>query len=155
MLATGTITDNKGRFSIPGLRPGRYSVRISYVGYRSVAMNAALTPAALRADLGTIKLAEGGGDLAEVQVEGEREQIQVGIDRTIYNTKDQPASSGGNATDVLRNVPSVDVDSEGKVSLRGNQNVAILINGRPSPVSGSALTSFLQSIPAGTSRASR
>jgi outer membrane receptor protein involved in Fe transport len=148
-LATGTITDERGRFSIPGLRPGRYSVRVSYVGYRSVSLEAALRPDAMQANLGTIRLSEGGGELAEVQVEGERETIQIGIDRTIYNTKDQPAAAGGNATDVLRNVPSVDVDAEGKVSLRGNQNVAILINGRPTPVSGQFLTSFLQSIPAG------
>ncbi|HYE59552.1 MAG TPA: outer membrane beta-barrel protein, partial [Rhodothermales bacterium] len=148
-LATGTITDDKGRFSIPGLRPGRYSVRISYIGYRSVSMDAALRPDALQANLGTIRLSEGGGELAEVQVEGERETIQVAIDRTIYNTKNQPAAAGGNATDVLRNVPSVDVDADGKISLRGNQNVAILINGRPTPVSGQFLTSFLQSIPSG------
>lgn len=149
-LATGTVTDERGRFSIAGLRPGRYSVRISYVGYGSISVDAALTPAAMRADLGTLRMAESEAELAEVQVEGERETVQVGIDRTIYNTRDQPASSGGNATDVLRNVPSVDVDSEGRVSLRGNQNVAILINGRPSPVTGAALTSFLQSIPSGT-----
>ena len=148
-LVTGTVTDERGRFAIPGLRPGAYTLRVSYIGYTSGAASVAIRPDAPRADAGTIRLAEDAEQLAEVQVEGERETMTVGIDRTVYNTKDQIASTGGNATDVLRNVPSVEVDADGKVSLRGNQNVAILINGRPAPVTGEFLANFLQAIPAG------
>ncbi len=149
-LVTGALTDARGRFSIAGLRPGAYRVRVSYIGYATTTREAALTPAAPRADLGALRLAENAGELAEVQVEGEAETVQMGIDRTIYNTRNQPSSTGGNATDVLRNVPAVDVDPDGRVSLRGSQSVAILVNGRPAPVTGDALISFLRSIPAGS-----
>src|SRR5206468_4761152 len=69
-------------------------------------------------------------------------------DRTVVSTRDMPTVTGGTATDVLRNVPGVDVDGDGKVSLRGNQNVAIQINGRPATLGGDALTTFLKQLPA-------
>ena len=79
----------------------------------------------------------------------ERAEVTSSPDRTVVSTRNMPAVTGGNATDVLRNVPGVDVDGDGKVSLRGNQNVAIQINGRPAPLTGDALTNFIKQLPAG------
>lgn len=149
-LVTGTITDAAGRFTIEGLRPGRYYVTVSFVGYqRQVISNVTLRPpSSLQVDLGTIRLTPDTALLQEVQVTAEREAVEIGIDRIVYNTREQLVSVGGAAVDVLRNIPSVEVDVEGNISLRGNQNVAILINGRPSALQGEALTRFLEGLPA-------
>jgi outer membrane cobalamin receptor len=148
-LVTGAVTDADGSFVIDRLRPGRYYVRVSFIGYATYATDMLnLTREAPKADLGTIRLLPDTQQLDEVEVTGERETVEFAIDRTVYNVKDQPISTGGTATDVLQNVPSVEVDIDGNVSLRGNQNVAILINGKPSPMRGEFLASFLQQLPA-------
>lgn len=149
-LVTGTVTDAKGRFAIEGIRPGRYYVTISFVGYqRQVVSDVTLRPpTALQVDLGVIRLTPDTALLQEVQVTAEREAVEIGIDRIVYNTREQLVSVGGAAVDVLRNIPSVEIDIEGRISLRGNQNVAILINGRPSALQGETLTRFLEGLPA-------
>ncbi|MDQ7039851.1 MAG: TonB-dependent receptor [Rhodothermus sp.] len=149
-LVTGTVTDAEGRFTIERLRPGRYYVTVSFVGYRrQVISNVMLRPpSSLQVDLGVILLEPDTAQLQEVQVTARRAAVEIGIDRIVYNTRDQLISIGGAAVDVLRNIPSVEVDIEGNISLRGNQNVAILINGRPSALQGEALTRFLEGLPA-------
>ncbi len=148
-LATGAVTAAAGRFVIEGLRPGPYYVQVSFIGYATqtisdVVLGAGQPPV----DLGAVRLLPDTQLLDEVEVTAAREFIEIGIDRTVYNTRDQLVSVGGNASDVLQNIPSVEVDIDGNVSLRGSQNVAILINGRPSPLTGEALTSFLQGLSA-------
>lgn len=147
-LVTGTITLADGTFSIEGLRPGGYSIHVSFVGYdRVIVPGIQIQPGNLQQNLETIKLVDDTQLMDEVEVAADREFVEVGIDRTIYNTKDQLVSAGGSATDVLENIPSVEVDIEGNISLRGSQNVAILINGRPAPMTGEALVSYLQGLP--------
>ena len=147
-LVTGTITTPDGVFSLNGLRPGVYSAHVSYVGFvTQIVGDIRLRPGNLQVDLGDIELFSDTQMLDEVEVAADREFVEVGIDRTIYNTKDQLVSAGGSATDVLENIPSVEVDIEGNISLRGSQNVAILINGRPAPMTGDALVSYLQGLP--------
>ena len=149
-LVTGALTDEEGRFAIPGVTPGAYYARVTYIGYEvKVIPGINLTPAAPRADLGVIALATSAVELEGITVESERSAVQLAVDRTIYNAREMPAAAGGTATDVLRNVPAVEVDLDGNVSLRGNSNVAIQINGRPAPMRGQALTNFLQQLPAG------
>lgn len=148
-LVTGAVTLDDGSFAIDGLRPGQYYARVSFVGYESFqTSDIVLKLGEMEAKLGTIKLVSDSQMLDEVEVTAERDFVEVGIDRTVYNTKDQLVSAGGSASDVLGNIPSVEVDIDGNVSLRGNQNVAVLINGRPSPMTGDALTSYLQGLPA-------
>ncbi len=148
-LITGALTDDAGNFVVAGIMPGQYYARVSYIGYEiKVIDEIALSPAAPRADLGVIALATSALELVGITVESERAAVQLAVDRTIYNARELPAAAGGTATDVLRNVPAVEVDIDGNVSLRGNQNVAIQINGRTAPMRGQALNNFLQQLPA-------
>ena len=150
-LATGTITDADGAFSIEGLRPGRYYAQVHFVGYLTEEISdVALRPGAWTADLGVIALRTDVQMLDEVVIEERREFMEVGIDRTVYNTRDQLVAAGGDASQVLEEIPSVEVDIDGNISLRGNQNVAILLNGRPTSMTGEALITFLQGLPAST-----
>lgn len=147
-LVTGALTNENGRFLVTGLRPGRYYVRVSYLGYGNRTVDEiALTPSAPRKDLGVIGLSAEAVQVEGLVVEGEKSPVQIQVDRTVYNTEKMPSSAGGTATDVLRNVPSVQVDIDGNVSLRGNSNVAIQINGRPVPMRGDALAGFLNQLP--------
>lgn len=147
-LVTGGLADLDGKFEFSGLRPGRYYVRFSIIGYRSRSVNVELTASAPARNLGDVKLDPEDTQGSEVTVTGEREPVQVGIDRTTYNVADQAVTSGGTASDVLRTVPSVELDAEGNVSLRGSQNVAILINGRPTAIPRQFLAAYLQQLPA-------
>lgn len=146
-LATGLLTDETGAFLFEELRPGRYYASVSYIGYAARRVNVAITPTALAQNLGDVKLSEDAAQVAEVDVVGERAAVTVEVDRTSYNVADQATSAGGTATDVLETVPAVEVDADGNVSLRGSQNVAILINGRPAPVPQQFLAAFLRQIP--------
>ena len=147
-LVTGAVTNADGRFEISGLRPGQFYVRVSFVGYKSATVGGvALRPGGLVADVGTVTIAEDAALLGEVEVASERAAVEVGIDRTIYNVEDQVVAKTGSATDLLQTVPSIEVDADGNISLRGNQNVAILINGKPSPVRGEFLATFLRQLP--------
>ena len=146
-LITGGVSDATGAFSISSLRPASYIVEISFVGFKSQFFDATIGGQNMSIDLGTIYLDEDEALVGEANVTGEREFVEVQIDRTVYNVSEQPINSGGNAADVLQNVPSVEVDIDGNVSLRGNQNVAILINGRNVPMRGTFLAAFLRQLP--------
>lgn len=150
-LVTGAVSDLDGNFAIEQIRAGEYYVNVSFVGYESaVAHDVTISREKPRVSLGAIQLAPDLQQMEGVEVVAEREAVTFEIDRTVYNTKDQITSSGGSASDVLQNIPSVEVDIDGNVSLRGNQNVVVYINGKPSPVRGDFLASYLQQIPAGT-----
>ena len=147
-LVTGVTTNIDGDFRIESIPAGTYDVVASFVGYDEV-RRAGVAVAAGTTDLGAIGLAPSAEALAEVEVTAGRTQVQTRIDRTVYDTADDPIAEGGTATDVLATLPSVDVDIDGNVSLRGAGNVAVFVNGRPAPVSGEFLASYLQSLPAG------
>jgi outer membrane receptor protein involved in Fe transport len=148
-LVTGAVARPDGSFRIDGLRPGRYFLRVSSMGFSSATTAVvAISPQAPAADVGTVRLAAGAVLLEGITVAAETAPAGFAPDRNTYSTRDMPGTTGGNATDVLRNVPAVEVDQDGKVSLRGNQNVAVQINGRPSPMTGDQLGNFLQQLPA-------
>jgi len=148
-LVGGGFANADGVFRIDGLRPGRYSVRVRVLGFAPVVRNGALvTPAAAVADVGRIELTPVAAELSAVEVTAEQAEVVVAPDRTSYTVKDMPAATGGSAVDVLRNVPSVEVDGDNRVSLRGNENVVVQINGRLSPMRGEALGNFLAQLPA-------
>ncbi|HEU0299831.1 MAG TPA: carboxypeptidase regulatory-like domain-containing protein, partial [Longimicrobium sp.] len=148
-LVTGAVARPDGTFRIEGLRPGRYYLKISSLGFSTFTTpTVAITPQQRDADVGAVRLAQGAVLLEGLTVTAEAAPAGFAPDRNTYSTRDMPGTTGGNATDVLRNVPAVEVDQDGKVSLRGNQNVAVQINGRPSPMTGDQLGNFLQQLPA-------
>lgn len=150
VLVAGAIARPDGTFRIQGLRPGSYFLRVSMMGYgpeRTAQLT--LAPASPRANAGNIGLARRAVVLETIGVEAERPAISIAPDRNSYSTRDvAPAAS--TASEVLESVPSVQVDADGKVSLRGNENVVVQINGRPSPIRGEQLAGYLKQLPANT-----
>ena len=136
-----------GAFRITGLKPGRYQVRIRALGYAPYD-NPSVTVGTTSVDIGTIKLTNVALALESVAVTERRQDVQLAPDRNTYVVRDMPTAKGGNALDVLRTVPAVDVDIDNVVSLRGNSGVTIQINGRPSPLKPAQLGDFLAQIPA-------
>ncbi len=148
-LVGGGFANAEGTFHIEGVGPGRYTVRVRVMGFAPVVRTeVSVTPAGTTVDLGRIELTPVATELASVAVTADRADVIVAPDRTSYTVKDMPAASGGSAVDILRNVPSVEVDGDNKVSLRGNENVVVQINGRLSPMRGEALGNFLAQLPA-------
>ena len=145
-LVAGSTTNIEGAFRVEA-PTGTYDVRVSFVGYEEVRQLELAVSG--ETDLGEIGLVPEAEALGEVSVAAERPQRQARIDRTVYDTADDPVADGGNATDVLSTIPSVDVDIDGNISLRGSGNVAVFINGRPAPVSSEFVASYLASLPAG------
>lgn len=147
-LVTGTLTDGSGKFRIEGLAHGTYEVHASYLGYKALERQVTLSAQALVANLGSMKLATDVIAVEGVTADALRSNVTVAVDRNVYTTKNMPAAAGGTTTDLLRNVPELDVDIDGNVKLQGSQSVALHINGRPSPMRGDALKNFLQMLPA-------
>src|SRR5690606_3172626 len=130
---TGGITDANGKFEVEAIR-GDYNLSVEYISYISYKIaNFQLTS---NTDLGVINLSLDVAQLAEVEVVGVRTTVELRLDKTVYNVGSDLTVKGGSVTDVLDNVPSVSVDVEGNISLRGNESVRILINGKPSALSG-------------------
>jgi len=146
-LVTGAITEANGAFRIQGLRSGDYYLRTTAIGFRPRTYTFSITDAAPRANVGPVTLTRIAVTLQSVQVEGQTPTVVIEPDRNTYKAKDV-APAAANASEVLQATPSVDVDGDGKVSLRGNENVAIQINGRPTPITGAQLAAYLKQIPA-------
>jgi ferric enterobactin receptor len=149
-LVAGAIARPNGTFVIQGLRPGSYQLRVSMMGY-GPQRTAPITIAAAspRANAGNVGLSRRAVTLEAVEVTAEASAISIAPDRNTYSARDvAPAASS--ASEVLENVPSVQVDSDGRVSLRGNENVVVQINGRPSPIRGEQLAGYLRQLPANT-----
>jgi outer membrane receptor protein involved in Fe transport len=147
-LVTGAYGAEDGTFRVQGLRPGTYYMRVGGIGFTP--MNTpefTIDPANLVANVGTIKLSRVSVTLESVQITGEKPTVVIAPDRNSYTAK-QVAPAAANASDVLQATPSVEVDGDGKVSLRGNENVVIQINGRPTPIKGTQLAAYLKQIPA-------
>ena len=147
-LAGGATAHADGTFRVERLRPGRYSVRVRALGYAPLVRIVTVTDAGGTIDLGRLALANVAAQLGAVKVQGEQAAATLAPDRNTFQTKDLPAAAGGTAIDVLRNVPQVEVDADNNVSVRGNQNVTVQINGRPTPLKGQQLANYLAQLPA-------
>lgn len=149
VLVAGTVTRADGSFRVEGVPPGEYMLRVNRIGHAPASVRVALSPAARAADAGDVRLRAAAVVLQALTATAERAPVTTAPDRTVYTARALPSATGGNASDLLRGVPGVEVDLDGKVSLRGNPNVAIHLNGRPAPARGDALAAFLRQIPAG------
>lgn len=146
-ILAGAIAGPDGSFRIQGLRPGAYSLRVNYIGFAPLVQDVTIAPTSPVADVGQIKLSPVAVALSTVAVTEERAAVTIEPDRNSYRAKDI-APAAANASELLDNVPSVQVDADGKVSLRGNENVVVQINGRPTPIQGTQLAAYLKSLPA-------
>lgn len=149
VVVKGVVTDAKGRFSFDMVKREKYLLRYSFIGYDKVTISVNVDKDKI--NLGSLPIALQNGDMNNVTVTSTRALLNTSIDRKSYDvTKDIMAQSG-TASDVLKNVPSVEVDLEGNVSLRGSGDVMILINGRTSPLLGKLnKAEVLQQFPANT-----
>ena len=144
-IVTGGITDIKGNFSIP-VPAGMYDVTIEYLSFKTQTIpNKRLTK---NENIGAFSLEIDAEALEAVEVIAERTTVELKLDKKIYNVGKDLTVRGGTVSDVLDNVPSVSVDVEGNVALRGNDNVRILINGKPSGLVGLNSTEALRQLPA-------
>ncbi len=147
-LVTGGITDDAGIFAIE-VAPGNYYADITFLAFETKTIeNITISPNKLTADLGVIGISSDATTLQEVEVRAEKSRMQMSLDKRVFNVGKDLANSGGNAAEVLDNVPSVAVDVEGNVSLRGSGNVRILVNGKPSGLIGISNTDGLRQLPA-------
>lgn len=149
-LPKATITDHEGNFVLGNLDNDTYILNISFVGYTPYEQDIIISPAASTITLRQISLSENDIMLNEVQVTGIRSQMRFELDKKVFNVDQNIASTGGTASDVLSNIPSVEVDNEGEVSLRGNSSVTIWINGKASGLSAENRAQILQQLPAET-----
>ncbi|QWX85449.1 TonB-dependent receptor [Cellulophaga sp. HaHaR_3_176] len=141
----GGITDQNGKYEVK-TTPGNYNISIEYIGYKPYKNpNQSLTSSI---NLGIIKLSPDVSQLEGVEVVGEKTTVEVRLDKKVYNIGKDLTNSGANVSDALNNVPSVTVDVDGAISLRGNENVRILINGKPSAMAGFGSTDALRQLPA-------
>ena len=147
-LVTGGMTDDKGRFKIESITLGPNQVEFAYVGYKTKAQEVRLGREGIEIDLGKIGLQSSGVELNEVTVEAEREFMTNEIDRKVYDPSKLILSKTGSATDILENIPAVELDVDGNITLRGSSAVRIMIDGRPSRFTGEDLSALLQSLPA-------
>jgi outer membrane receptor protein involved in Fe transport len=149
-LVSGTYSNSKGEFSISDISMGRYYVKIAFVGYNTAIVSGIrLTPEATDIKLETVQLDPGGQSTTEIQVTAEKNYFEAGMDKKVYNVEKDLTAQNGSALEALQNIPSVTVDIDGNVSLRGSGNLKIMINGKPSNYSGS-ISTILEQIPANT-----
>ena len=144
-LIDGTVTDENGIFNLSGIKPGKYFLDVRFIGYKNEDFNIEITEGNKEIDLGEIFIKPNALELNDVVVKGERSPVSYQIDKKVIDVDKIQTVMSGNAADVLRNIPSVTVDIEGNVSLRGSANFTVLIDGRPSILSAQ---DALQQIPA-------
>ncbi len=136
-LVAGAVTDSTGAFRLAKIPYGIYFLNCSFIGYRKQQSKPILIDRKnTRADLGEIDLAPTMVNMEEVTVSAEKNMMVNRIDRKIFNVQQDIMAQTGTVTEVLQNIPSVSVDMDGNISLRGSGNVTILVNGRPSALAG-------------------
>jgi outer membrane cobalamin receptor len=144
-VITDGITDTQGNFSID-VPVDTYDISIEYISYKTQKiLNKSITS---DTNLGTINIGINVESLDAVEVIAERTTVEIKLDKKVYNIGRDLTAQGGTVTDALNNIPSVEVDVEGAISLRGNENVRILINGKPSALAGFGSTDVLSQLPA-------
>ncbi|WP_428328854.1 TonB-dependent receptor domain-containing protein [Mucilaginibacter sp.] len=145
----GVVTDSKGNFELDNIHPGSYKISVDFMGYRSKVIDP-ITTTDGKPDkgLGNIIFSPTARALKEVVITGATPLVENRIDKIVYNAEKDITAAGGSATDILQKVPLVSVDINGNVSLRGDANVRVLINGKPSGATSASLSDVLKGIPA-------
>ncbi|QRR00543.1 TonB-dependent receptor domain-containing protein [Dyadobacter sandarakinus] len=144
----GTVADDKGKFELSKIPEGQYRILISFIGYANKTLGNIKLAKGQELNLGTVQLSSNTRTLNEVTVTGQAALIEEKVDRLVYNAEKDITAKGGDATDVLRKVPLLTVDLDGNVSLRGSQNIRVLINNKPSTIIANSVADAMKQIPA-------
>ena len=144
----GASADEKGAFVIEKVAEGQYKIVVSFIGYNDKTIDNVVVEKGKDVKLGVIRLSSNVKLLNEVTVTAQKALIEEKVDRLVYNAENDMTSKGGDAADVLRKVPLLTVDLEGNVTLRGNSNIRVLINNKPSTIMASSVADALKQIPA-------
>jgi len=149
-LIKGTQTDTSGHFVLENLPAGAFTLRVSYVGYNNfLKEDILIDPATGDLNLGTLLMSESKNSiLKEVAITAKKEALQYIDGKKVFSVNQSLVSKGGNAADLLQNVPTLQIDGTGNISLRGSTNVKVLIDGKPSIIADGDIAKILQSIPA-------
>lgn len=142
------ITDTAGVFVLRGVHPGNYSLRLSYVGYRSKTVTVSLAAEQKELKLPLLLLPPDDQQLSTVTVTAPKALVEDKGDRLVYNADKDPSNVSGTAADILRKVPTLTVDLNGNVQMRGNSNIKVLVNGKPSAMMARNLADALRQMPA-------
>ncbi|HIC30935.1 MAG TPA: TonB-dependent receptor [Flavobacteriaceae bacterium] len=144
-IITGGITNEDGSFSVSQIPVGKSIVSIEFLGYQTESKSIEITSSNKNINLGTINLSESAESLEEVTVVAETSTIQQKIDRKVITIGKDLQTAGANASDIMNNIPSVNVDQQtGNISLRGNENVRVMVDGKLSNV---PIAQLLKQIP--------
>ena len=146
-LITGTITDAEGNFTLD-VKDGEYTLVVSFMGYSE--QRKQITVSGKPLNVGRIALKEDTQTLRDVEVVAQGSSMRFELDKKVFTVDQNIASAGASVTDVLENIPSVDVDQEGNISLRNSEDVEIWINGKPAGLNSENRGQVLQQMPAGT-----
>lgn len=144
----GGITDAGGNFNVSGLKDGKYTLTLTFMGYKDVTRQFEITPTKRDVQFKLLYMAEDAKQLNEVTVTGQRATMKLEVDRKSFDVGQLISNAGQAASDVLDNVPSIEVDNDGNVSLRGNSSVEIWINGKASGLTSDNRAQILQQLPA-------
>lgn len=148
-VAKAAATNNEGVFSFDKVNIGAYKVKVSFVGYKDYEKTIKISGKNQEVNLGNILLEEDTKLLKDLEIVTQGSQVKFDIDKKIFSVDQSIATAGGNASDVLENIPSVAIDNDGNISLRNNANVEIWINGKPSGLSDENRAQVLEQMPAG------
>ncbi|MFV0290071.1 MAG: TonB-dependent receptor domain-containing protein [Mangrovibacterium sp.] len=145
-LINGNITNDNGEFNIENIAQGTYYVKVNFIGFQEFKVNNVKIDGTKKViDLGKLTLANENTELEGVEIVADKQRIQYKVDKKVVNVSQDINAAGGTAVDVLENTPSVQVDVEGNVTVRGSSNFTVLIDGRPTALDAS---DALQQIPA-------
>ena len=146
-IAKSTVSGKKGKFTIENIDAGNYMLQCTFIGYSNTNRSVNIINQQ-KINLGNIEITSSAANMNEVVVIAKKSLLNTSIDRKVYSVSQDIMAQSGTASDVLKNIPSVEVDIDGNVSLRGSTAVMILINGRPSPLMGKTRAEVLQQFPA-------
>lgn len=144
----GGITDAGGNFNVSGLKDGKYTLSLTFMGYKDVTRQFEITPTKRDVQFKLLYMAEDAKQLNEVTVTGQRATMKLEVDRKSFDVGQLISNAGQAASDVLDNIPSIEVDNDGNVSLRGNSSVEVWINGKASGLTSDNRAQILQQLPA-------
>ncbi len=147
-FVAGTVTSEAGLFTFAGVRPGSYTMRLSIIGFERRYIPVQVGRLSAFLDLGTFYMKEASTRLGDVTVTGQRDAIDEQLDKKSYSLQDNISQLGGSVLQAIQNLPGITIDRDGKIYLRGSENVAILLDGKQTAITGVGAQSGLDNIPA-------